>query len=111
MCHALMEFCVIISCRYLAVKWVFSFKKVAKMWKYYTFTLFNLLYIQAFNVDTESPIILTLTSAKSLFGHSISILENGAAIIGAPESETHGNVFLCQNITHQNLKNCEKVGE
>ena len=48
-------------------------------------------HIQAFNVDTKSPIILEPNSRdKGLFGHSISISENSDTIIGAPESEIHG---------------------
>ena len=81
------------------------------MWHFFVLTLLNFGYILTFNVDTKSPIILSVNSAKGLFGHSISILENGDAIIGAPESETHGNVFLCRNIKHQNPKYCDKLSK
>ena len=79
------------------------------MWHFFVLTFLNFGCILTFNVDNKSPIILSVNSAKGLFGHSISILENGDAIIGAPESETHGNVFLCRNIKHQNPKYCDKL--
>ena len=81
------------------------------MWHFFVLTLLNFGYILTFNVDTKSPIILSVNSAKGLFGHSISISENGDAIIGAPESETHGNVFLCRNIKDQNPKYCNKLSK
>ena len=80
------------------------------MWHFFVLTLLNFGYVLTFNVDTKSPIILSVNRAKGLFGHSISILE-GDAIIGAPESETHGNVFLCRNIKDQSPKYCDKLSK
>ena len=81
------------------------------MWQIFVLTLLNFGYISTFNVDTNSPIILSTDSAKGLFGHSISILENDDVIIGAPESETHGNVFLCRNVKDPNPITCDKLGK
>ena len=81
------------------------------MWQIFVLTLLNSGYISTFNVDTKSPIILSTDSAKGLFGHSISILENDDVIIGAPESETHGNVFLCRNVKDPNPITCDKLGK
>ena len=81
------------------------------MWQYLLFTLLSIGYISAFNVDTKSPIILNPNGYEGLFGHSISISEDGDVIIGAPESQTHGNVFLCPNVKDQSPMYCDKLGK
>ena len=49
----------------------------------------------AFNVDTTIPIILESPSTEGdNFGQSIEIISD-TAVVGAPLSETHGNIFQC----------------
>ena len=76
------------------------------MWLYFIFILFNFGYIQTFNVDTKFPILLEPSSRdKGLFGHSISISEDGDYIVGAPASQIHGNIYRCGN------ENCDRLGK
>ena len=68
------------------------------------------------NVDTEHPIIFEPPGgvAGDRFGQGVAIdSKSGVAIIGAPKSETHGNIFECTGFKGKNVNptpRCEKLG-
>ena len=48
----------------------------------------------AFNVDTESPIVvLSPNYPKSLFGYSLALEKSGTLYVGAPDYKINGAVF------------------
>ena len=68
------------------------------------------------NVDTDNPIIFEpppggTTKPGDRFGQGVAIKE-GVAIIGAPKSDIHGNIFKCTfdgTTTNSNPIVCEKL--
>ena len=63
------------------------------------------------NVDTEHPIIFEGGAAGDRFGQGVAI-QKDVAIIGAPKSDIHGNIFKC-TFNGKNVRNpaptCEKL--
>ena len=108
--HNSLKHCVISSLTSGKQKGVDSIFASA-MWLYFVLLFFNFGYIWTFNVDTESKIILKPNGDEGLFGHSISVSEDGDTIVGAPISQTHGNVFLCRNVNEQSSQSCNKLGK
>ena len=66
------------------------------------------------NVDTDNPIIFEPPpggAAGDRFGQGVAI-EKGVAIIGAPKSETHGNIYKCTGFKGKNVNltpTCKKL--
>ena len=67
------------------------------------------------NVDTKNPIIFEHSgNPNDYFGHGVAIGKQ-MAIIGAPGSNTHGQIFKCEfkgkqtRKGKQTLRNCETI--
>ena len=71
---------IVISCR----MWLTAFLML----------LFENIQCIAFNTDENNIITFKSGNNENLFGHSI-VVSNDQVIIGAPESDMHGNLFKC----------------
>ena len=65
------------------------------------------------NVDTDNPIIFEPPQGGAegdRFGQGVAI-KKGVAIIGAPKSDVHGNIFKCtfNGKTTNSTPTCEKL--
>ena len=60
----------------------------------YLILLFENIHCMAFNTDENNIITFKTVNNENLFGHSI-VVSNDQVIIGAPESDTHGDLFKC----------------
>jgi len=66
------------------------------------------------NVDTDNPIIFEPPSGINItgirFGQGVAI-KRGVAIIGAPKSDIHGNIFKCtfDGKTTNSTPTCKKL--